>query len=53
MKLSVTAEGVETAGQLEFLRQQQCDLMQGHYFSKPLPADWMPVLLTMKRHHEK
>jgi PAS domain S-box-containing protein len=48
MKLDVTAEGVETARQLEFLRQQQCDLMQGHYFSKPLPADWMPVLMTMK-----
>jgi EAL domain-containing protein (putative c-di-GMP-specific phosphodiesterase class I) len=32
------AEGVETAGQLEFLRAQQCDEVQGYYFSKPLPA---------------
>lgn len=53
MKLRVTAEGVETVGQLEFLRQQKCDLMQGYYFSKPLPAEWMPVLLTMKQRHEK
>ncbi|HEX7649345.1 MAG TPA: EAL domain-containing protein [Noviherbaspirillum sp.] len=53
MKLSVTAEGVETAGQLEFLRQQQCDLMQGYFFSKPVPADQIPALLTTKRLHEK
>lgn len=32
------AEGVETAGQLEFLRAQQCNEVQGYYFSKPLPA---------------
>ncbi|MFA6902217.1 MAG: EAL domain-containing protein [Gallionellaceae bacterium] len=32
------AEGVETAGQLEFLRATQCDEVQGYYFSKPLPA---------------
>ena len=33
------AEGVETAGQLAFLRLQGCNEVQGYYFSKPVPAD--------------
>jgi diguanylate cyclase (GGDEF)-like protein/PAS domain S-box-containing protein len=32
------AEGVETAGQLAYLRLQGCDEVQGYYFSKPLPV---------------
>lgn len=35
----VVAEGVETKEQLAFLRLQQCDAVQGYYFSRPLPAD--------------
>jgi diguanylate cyclase (GGDEF)-like protein/PAS domain S-box-containing protein len=37
MKLKVIAEGVETADQLEYLRQQKCDMLQGYYFSPPVP----------------
>ena len=33
------AEGVETAGQLAFLRLQGCNEVQGYYFSKPVPAE--------------
>ncbi|WP_119677568.1 EAL domain-containing protein [Indioceanicola profundi] len=35
--LQVVAEGIETADQLEFLRHHRCDLLQGYYFSRPLP----------------
>jgi diguanylate cyclase (GGDEF)-like protein/PAS domain S-box-containing protein len=37
--LQTIAEGVETEGQLAFLREQGCSEVQGYYFSKPLPAD--------------
>jgi diguanylate cyclase (GGDEF)-like protein/PAS domain S-box-containing protein len=39
LKLNVVAEGVETEGQLQFLRTHGCDEMQGFYFSRPLPVE--------------
>ena len=36
--LEVVAEGVETREQLEFLAEKNCEIYQGYYFSKPLPA---------------
>ncbi|HEY1892581.1 MAG TPA: EAL domain-containing protein [Steroidobacteraceae bacterium] len=45
LKLKVVAEGVETPGQLQFLRSLGCDQYQGFYFSPPLPAREFAELL--------
>jgi PAS domain S-box-containing protein/diguanylate cyclase (GGDEF)-like protein len=47
LRLTVVAEGVETAGQLALLAEHGCDQMQGYYFSRPVPAaDFGRMLLT-------
>ncbi len=38
LHLRVIAEGVETDSQLAFLRECDCDEMQGFHFSRPVPA---------------
>ncbi len=45
LNLSVVAEGVETDGQLEFLRERGCDEYQGFLFSPAVPADEFETLL--------
>jgi EAL domain-containing protein (putative c-di-GMP-specific phosphodiesterase class I) len=44
----VIAEGVETAGQLAFLRAQHCAEGQGYYFSRPLEAEPFAALITAR-----
>ncbi|MBQ3379013.1 MAG: EAL domain-containing protein [Clostridia bacterium] len=39
LKVPVIAEGVETEHQLKALKDMGCDIVQGYYFSKPLPAE--------------
>jgi EAL domain-containing protein (putative c-di-GMP-specific phosphodiesterase class I) len=43
--LAVVAEGVETIGQLDFVRDRGCDAAQGFVLSRPLPAADMTRLL--------
>ena len=45
MRLSVTAEGVESEEQAKFLRLLHCDQMQGYLFSRPLPYEAMTAML--------
>jgi diguanylate cyclase (GGDEF)-like protein/PAS domain S-box-containing protein len=45
LALRVVAEGVETREQLNFLKAQGCIEGQGHYFSRPMPADSVRALL--------
>jgi diguanylate cyclase (GGDEF)-like protein/PAS domain S-box-containing protein len=37
--LKVVAEGVEEKNELDFLKEHNCDYIQGYYFSKPLPEE--------------
>ena len=48
--LSVTAEGVETPGQLSELRSLGCDLGQGFYFAHPQPGAIVRALVHHRFH---
>jgi EAL domain-containing protein (putative c-di-GMP-specific phosphodiesterase class I) len=41
----VVAEGVETEAQMKLLRDAGCELVQGYYFSKPLPPEEFEELI--------
>lgn len=43
--LEIVSEGVETPEQLALLRQQGCDVIQGYYIGKPMPAEQIPEFL--------
>jgi len=48
LNLSVIAEGVETLGQMEFLRETGCEEMQGYYFSRPINGSDFAALLAAR-----
>jgi len=50
LRLDVVAEGVETAEQLEFLREHGCDYMQGYLIGKPMPAEDLSRMLAGRTH---
>ena len=49
LSVPVIAEGVETAEQLHALKELGCDIVQGYFFSKPVPAkEFEPFILQKK-----
>ena len=48
LNLRVVAEGVETENQRVFLRDMDCDELQGFLLSRPIPAKELEALLTSK-----
>lgn len=44
--LNITAEGVETKAQFEYLKNQGCHEVQGYYFAKPLSSDRVKEFLV-------
>ena len=49
LRLKVIAEGVETREQLDYLRRDGCDQVQGYYFSKPVRYEEMVALMMSGR----
>jgi len=49
LDVKVIAEGVETELQKEFLKQEKCDIIQGYYLSRPIPADSFAQKFLTKR----
>lgn len=49
--LEVIAEGVEEASQLQLLRKLQCDIVQGYYIARPMPAINFEQLLASSARH--
>jgi diguanylate cyclase (GGDEF)-like protein len=45
LNLAVVAEGAEVIEQVDFLKDHGCDLVQGYFYSKPLPAEEFAILL--------
>ena len=49
LKVPTIAEGVETKEQVEVLKALGCDLVQGYYFSKPVPSEEFERFLDAKK----
>lgn len=45
--MTVTAEGVETAEQFEWIAEN-CDQVQGYYIARPMPSAEIPTYLAME-----
>ena len=52
MNISVIAEGVEINDQLEILKSQECDILQGYLFSRPLSDTQLTELIQQSAEKE-
>ena len=52
LSVPVIAEGVETKEQLDALKAMGCDLVQGYYFSRPVPAEEYERFLLARREQD-
>ncbi len=53
LNISVVAEGVEKVEQLQFLRERNCNEIQGYLFSRPLDAEGFSALLRQTNQEDK
>ena len=44
LEVPIIAEGVETKEQADLLKSIGCEIIQGYYFSKPVPSDEISIL---------
>ena len=51
LKIKVLAEGVETEEQFIYLRDNGCDIIQGYYFYKPMPASEIEKLNILEAYN--
>ncbi len=49
LDVPVIAEGVEEQAQVDKLKEMGCEIIQGYYFSKPLPADEFAELVKKEK----
>jgi EAL domain-containing protein (putative c-di-GMP-specific phosphodiesterase class I) len=49
LKMPVIAEGVETEKQITLLKNAGCDLVQGYYFSRPVPPEEFEQMIIRER----
>ena len=52
LEVPIIAEGVETKEQMELLKELGCDIIQGYYFSRPVPPDEFSRFLAEDKENE-
>jgi diguanylate cyclase (GGDEF)-like protein/PAS domain S-box-containing protein len=53
MRMKVIAEGVETVEQMNFLIDQQCDMLQGYYLGRPMPVAQFRALIEVQTRQDR